>query len=84
MKDHIISREEAILLFTLELQALGPTEPTVEYFNDFVNDYTGKTLWEFAQASWPEEPEEAYGAAIQVLIEMLQVYPQSDLGPIGV
>jgi hypothetical protein len=68
LKNHIIDENDAIKLFSLEEDNLGPTdEYTDDDFNNFLSDYVGKTLWYYSKHRFPEHPKEQFELAIGVL-----------------
>lgn len=68
LKNHIIDKDDAIKLFSLEEDDLGPTDKyTDDDFNNFLGDYVGKTLWDYAKHRSPDNPEEQFKLAIGVL-----------------
>jgi len=70
MKNHIIAKDDVIKLFSLEEDNLGPTEEYTDAdFNNFLNDYIGKTLWDYSKHRFPDNPEEQFELAICVLIQ---------------
>ena len=67
-KNYIISREDACNLFSLEEDDLGPSESySDQEFNDVLSEYTGKTLWEYSNHRYPENPIIQFQAAIKCL-----------------
>ena len=64
----IIDRNCAIKLFSLEEDNLGPTdEYTDDDFNSFLSDYVGKTLWEYSKHRFPDNPNEQFKLAVNVM-----------------
>ena len=68
LKNHIIDKDDAIKLFSLEEDNLGPTDKyTDDDFNNFLSDYVGKTLWEYVKHRFPDNPDEQFSSAVDVL-----------------
>jgi hypothetical protein len=69
LKNHIIDKNDAVKLFSLEEDNLGPTdeEYTDDDFNNFLSDYVGKTLWDYSKHRYSDNPEEQFKLAIDVL-----------------
>jgi hypothetical protein len=68
LKNHIINKDDAIKLFSLEEDNLGPTDKyTDDDFNNFLIDYVGKTLWEYSKHRFPDNPYKQFGLAVDVL-----------------
>lgn len=65
---HVLTVLDATALFSLDEENLAPGEElSEEDFKEFINDVTGKTLWEYCKWRWPEEPEEQLELALSVL-----------------
>lgn len=68
LKNHIIDKDDVIKLFSLEEDNLGPTDKyTDDDFNSFLSDYVGKTLWEYSKHRFPDNPDEQFRLAVDVL-----------------
>lgn len=68
LKNHIIDRNDATKLFSLEEDNLSPTDKyTDDDFNNFLNDYVGKTLWEYSKSRFPDDPTTQLNSAINIL-----------------
>ena len=68
IKTHILTEDEIKSLFSLEEDNLAPGESfSEEEYQDFIKDVSGKTIWEYCNWRYPEEPEEQLEMVIGVL-----------------
>ncbi len=69
LSEHIITEDEAKVLFSIEEDNLSPMDKpfTDKQFNDFVSEVSGKTLKEYANFRFPDNPSEQFNLAIKVL-----------------
>jgi hypothetical protein len=69
MSNHKISKQEAELLFDLEMDNFPPgsAPDSDEEFEAFAKDTVGKTLGEYAEWRWPENPQEQFDMALTAL-----------------
>lgn len=69
LKKHILTKDEAGMLFSLEEDNLSPLDEsyTDEQFSDFVSEVSGKTLGEYAKWRFPDNPKQQLKLAIKVL-----------------
>jgi hypothetical protein len=69
MKDHIINKEDAERLFSLEEEDLSPNDEPIddEEFLHFISIIIGKTLWEYSEWRYPEDPDYQYLEALRIL-----------------
>lgn len=66
---HVLTKEEAVKLGAFEEENLGPGDDpfTQKEFDDFVAEVTGKTIAEFCEWKWPDEPQEQFKLTLEIL-----------------
>jgi len=65
---HVITEDDAMKLAALEEEDMAPGEQDIQTeveFDKFVSQVTGKTLKEFAEWRWPDEPQKQFDIALK-------------------
>lgn len=68
-KEYILNNDDVNKLFDIELDNLSPIDDdyTEEDYENFLNEYVGKTVWDYCKLRYPDEPETQYELAIKYL-----------------
>lgn len=69
---HVITEDDAMKLAALEEEDMAPGEQDIQTeieFDKFVSEVTGKTLKEFAEWRWPDEPQKQFDIALKSIGE---------------
>lgn len=66
--DYVITLEDANKLYSLEEDNLAPGESIDDDdYDKFIDDVVGKTLKEYSEWRYPDQPEEQFRLAVSVL-----------------
>lgn len=69
LADHIITKKDAGKLANFEDEQTGPVGPgfSKSKYDNFINDIEGKTIREFSEWRWPEEPQKQFNITLHIL-----------------
>jgi len=68
MSNHVITVDDAKALYALEERDLGLNGDNLDMdFNEFCEDIVGETLSNYATWRWPDEPQQQFDMALEVL-----------------
>lgn len=66
--DYVITLEDAKKLYSLEEDNLAPGESVDDNdYDEFINDVVGKTLKEYSEWRYPDDPDQQFQSAISIL-----------------
>ena len=67
-KEYIIGKKDVNILYQLEENDLWPNDSySEEDYTRFSNDVMGKTVWEYCNWRYPDNPEGQYNAVLNIL-----------------